>query len=55
MMKVVCYKGHISNFKALMAELKLDTALAGDRSAREEAILLAAYKAWGSEMGSFIL
>ena len=51
MMKVVCYKGHISNFKALMQELSLDPNLAADRAAREEAILLAAYAAWGSEMG----
>ena len=51
MMKVLCYKGHISNFKALLQELELDSALASDRQAREEAILLKAYQVWGEEMG----
>ncbi len=54
MMKVLAFKGHISNFKALMQELNLDSALASDRNAREEAILLSAYAAWGSEMGQHL-
>lgn len=51
MMKVLAYKGHISNFKALMAELSLDPALASDRQAREQAILLKAFETWGGDMG----
>ena len=52
MMKILAYKGHISNFKPLMQELGLDSALAADRDAREKAILLAAYEAWGGgDMG----
>lgn len=51
MMKVLAYKGHISNFRALLQELALDAALASDRAKREESILLKAYEAWGSEMG----
>ena len=51
MMKVRSYKGHISNFQALLQELNLDPALAADRKAREEAILLKAYEVWGNEMG----
>ena len=50
-MKVLAYKGHISNFRALMAELSLDPALATDRAAREQAILLKAYETWGGDMG----
>lgn len=51
MIQVRTYKGHICNFKALMAELSLDPALAAHREAREEAILLKAYETWGSDMG----
>ena len=51
MIQVRTYKGHICNFKALMAELAIDPALAADRQAREEAILIKAYETWGAEMG----
>ncbi len=51
MMQVLAYKGHISNFQALMVELGLEPALAADRQARETAILQKAYAAWGPDMG----
>ena len=48
-MNVLEYKGHIRNWAALCEELDL----AGDlpRQQREEAILIAAYKKWGKQMG----
>jgi len=48
MIKVQEYRGHIRNWKALCRELGIDDALS--REAREEAILIKAYEAWGSDM-----
>lgn len=46
--KVLEYSGHIRNWMALCQELGLPTDLT--RQAREEAILIAAYKKWAGEM-----
>ncbi len=46
------FSGYIRNFKALCAELGVDSALS--REEREEAILKAAYLKWGLEMTSHI-
>ena len=48
------YKGHIRNHKALMAQLGIDPALASDRVAREQAIIVKAYETWGLDMGNHI-
>ena len=50
MIQIKEYKGHIRNHKALMAELAIDPALANDRVAREQAILLKGYETWGVEL-----
>ncbi|MBR0398600.1 MAG: asparagine synthase (glutamine-hydrolyzing) [Eubacterium sp.] len=42
------YRGHIRNWKALAEELGIDKNLS--REAREEAILLKGYEAWGEEL-----
>ena len=42
------YRGHIRNWKALAEELGIDKTLS--REAREEAILLKGYEAWGEEL-----
>ena len=42
------YRGHIRNWKALAEELGIDKNLS--REAREEAILLRGYEAWGEEL-----
>lgn len=49
MITVKEYRGHIRNWRALCEELKIDTGLS--RAEREHAILVAAYQAWGEEMG----
>ena len=49
MLTLTAYRGHIRNHKALCETLGIDDALS--REAREEAILLAAYRAWGAQMG----
>ncbi len=46
------YIGHIRNHKALCEELGLDTAL--PRAEKEEAIIIAAYKKWGTDMANHI-
>ena len=48
MIKVKEYRGHIRNWEALCAELHIDKTLS--REAREEAILIKAYEAWGCKM-----
>lgn len=48
-MKLTAYSGHIRNWESLCEELHIDPAL--PRREREEALLLAAYTAWGEEMG----
>ena len=48
MIKVKEYRGHIRNWEALCAELNVDKTLS--REAREEAILVKAYEAWGYKM-----
>ena len=45
------YSGHIRNHKALCKELNISPL---PREAREEAIILAAYKKWGTEMANHI-
>ena len=42
------YRGHIRNWEALCGELDIDKTLG--RREREEAILVAAYEKWGTEM-----
>ncbi len=51
-MKLKAYSGHIRNHKALCETLGIDASL--PRAAREEAILLAAYKEWGGDMANHI-
>lgn len=51
-MKLKAYSGHIRNHKALCEALGIDASL--PRIAREEAILLAAYKEWGGNMANHI-
>ena len=48
MIKVKEYRGHIRNWAALCEELGIDAGLS--REAREEAILIEAYKVWGYDM-----
>ncbi len=48
MIKVMEYRGHIRNWKALCEELGIDATLS--REAREEAILIKAYETWGYDM-----
>ncbi|MBR4888305.1 MAG: asparagine synthetase B [Clostridia bacterium] len=48
-MRILEYRGHIRNWAALCEELGVDRLLPAKE--REEAILLAAYRAWGKEMG----
>ena len=52
MLHLKTYSGHIRNHKALCNELNIDSSL--NRNEREEAIILAAYKKWGGEMGLHI-
>ena len=51
-MKLKAYSGHIRNHKELCKALGIDASL--PRAAREEAILLAAYKEWGGDMANHI-
>ncbi|MCQ2507894.1 MAG: asparagine synthase (glutamine-hydrolyzing) [Dorea sp.] len=46
------YRGHIRNWAALCEELGLDVSL--PRAEKEEAIILKAYEAWGTEMAHHI-
>ncbi len=46
------YVGHIRNHKTLCEELGIDTALS--RAEKEEAIIIAAYKKWGTDMANHI-
>lgn len=48
MIKVKEYRGHIRNWEALCEELGIDKTLS--REAREDAILIKAYEAWGYDM-----
>ena len=48
MIKVMEYRGHIRNWAALCDELGIDAGIS--REAREEAILIEAYKVWGYDM-----
>lgn len=48
MIKLMEYRGHIRNWKALCETLSVDTALS--REQREPALLTAAYEKWGSKM-----
>lgn len=48
MIEVKEYRGHIRNWEALCTELGIDATL--PREAREEAILIKAYEAWGYAM-----
>ena len=52
MIKVKAYRGHIRNWQALCAELNIDPSLT--REAREEAILIQAYKTWGYHMADHL-
>ena len=49
MTRLVEYRGHIRNWKTLCAELGIDKGL--EAKAREEAILVAGYERWGTNMG----
>ncbi|MBQ3665753.1 MAG: asparagine synthase (glutamine-hydrolyzing) [Lachnospiraceae bacterium] len=48
MIKVLEYRGHLRNWKALCEELNIGVSLT--RAEREEAILVAAYEKWGKDM-----
>ncbi len=52
MLHLKTYSGHIRNWKELCLQLNIDSAL--PRSAREEAIILAAYQKWGGQMALHI-
>lgn len=52
MIKIQEYRGHIRNWLALCQELGIDKTLS--REAREEAILLKSYEAWGYDMAKHI-
>lgn len=54
MIQIPAYKGHIRNYKALMAQLGIDPALETKRQEREQAILLKAYEKWGCQMGKHL-
>ena len=49
MITVKEYRGHIRNWEALCAKLKIDPTLS--REEREPEILKKAYETWGCEMG----
>lgn len=50
--KVMEYSGHIRNWQTLCQALNISQSL--ERTAREEAILIAAYKAWGHQMADYL-
>lgn len=50
--RLLTYRGHIRNHEELCAQLGVDHSL--PREEREKATMLAAYKKWGSDMGSHI-
>ncbi len=50
MVQIKTYRGHIRNWKALCAQLQIDTTL--PRTDREEEILKKAYEVWGCDMGN---
>ena len=50
MNKLIKYRGHIRNHKALCLELDIDNNL--PREKREEEIILKAYEKWGCDMGN---
>lgn len=50
MIRVKEYRGHIRNWEALCDELNIDKTLS--REAREDAILVEAYKTWGYDMAN---
>lgn len=52
MLELKKYSGHIRNHKSLCEELGVDTAL--PREQKEEQIIIAAYKKWGSDMANHI-
>lgn len=52
MISIQEYKGHIRNWKALCAELGIDTSLS--REERERSIMVRAYEAWGYGMAGHI-
>ena len=52
MIELKKYSGHIRNHKSLCEELNIDSTLS--RGAREEAIIIAAYKKWGGDMANHI-
>jgi len=52
MVEIREYRGHIRNHAALCTELGIDDTL--PRAEREAAILLKAYAAWGTDMGSHL-
>ena len=49
-MKLLNYRGHIRNHKALCLELMIDNSL--PREKREEEIILKAYEKWGGDMAN---
>ncbi len=52
MIKIQEYRGHIRNWKALCAELGIDSTLS--REEREEQIIVRAYEKWGCRMADHI-
>ncbi|MBR0164917.1 MAG: asparagine synthetase B [Lachnospiraceae bacterium] len=52
MYRVTAYRGHIRNHKALCRELGVDSALS--RKEKEEAILVASYRKWGTQCGLYL-
>lgn len=52
MIKIQEYRGHIRNWKALCAELGIDSTLS--REEREEQIIVRAYEKWGCSMADHI-
>lgn len=52
MISIQEYKGHIRNWKALCAELGIDTSLS--REERERSIMIRAYETWGYDMANHI-
>lgn len=52
MIKIQEYRGHIRNWKALCAELGIDSTLS--REEREEQIIVRAYEKWGCSMAEHI-
>lgn len=52
MIRIQEYKGHIRNWKALCAELGIDSSISGEE--RERAIMVRAYETWGYDMANHI-